>query len=243
MTIYYLMIKTHKITGLKYLCQTKQKNYKRYRGSGVDWSDHLKIHGSRHVTTEVVIQTTSKDELNLWGRHYSALYNVVGEQDDFGNKIWANKIIECGGGGGFNVETHDKIKKIHADMVANGTHNFQTRSDGTNLQTDRVADGTHHLLKREDGTSLASDRVKNGTLNLGAEFNKKMILEGKHASQNIEAIKKISDKAIERVENGTHNLLHQVNPNNTRVCCIHCKKETTLPVLSRSHKKCALNTS
>jgi hypothetical protein len=222
MTIYYLLIKTHKNTGLKYLCQTKQKNYKRYRGSGVDWSVHLKIHGSRHVSTEVVIQTTSKDELKWWGRYYSALYNVVGAQDDFGNKIWANKIIECGGGGGFSVETHDKIKKIHADMVANGTH---------------------HLLKRKDGTSLASDRVKNGTLNLGAEFNKKMILEGKHASQNAEAIKKISDKANERVENGTHNLLHQINPNDTRVCCVHCKKETTLPVLSRSHKKCALNTS
>jgi hypothetical protein len=243
MTIYYLLIKTHKNTGLKYLCQTKQKNYKRYRGSGVDWTDHLKIHGSRHVSTEVVIQTTSKDELKLWGRYYSALYNVVGAQDDFGNKIWANKIIECGGGGGFSTETLDKIKKIQDDAIANGTHNFQTRSDGTNLQTDRIQNGTHHLTKRSDGTSLASERVAAGLCNLGAEFNKKMILEGKHASQNAEAIKKISDKANDRVEAGTHNLLHQINPNNTRVCCVHCKKETTLPVLSRSHKKCALNTS
>ena len=44
MTIYYLYVKTHRITGLKYLGKTKQDPYK-YRGSGVYWTSHIKKHG------------------------------------------------------------------------------------------------------------------------------------------------------------------------------------------------------
>ena len=109
MTIYYLMIKTHKKTGLRYLCQTKQKNYKKYSGSGKDWKLHLKEHG-RQFDTEVLVQTTVWDELTYWGRYYSSLYHVIGAMDDFGNKIWANKTIESGGGPGF---TSEYLKKTH----------------------------------------------------------------------------------------------------------------------------------
>lgn len=98
MTIYYLYVKTHKITGLKYLGQTKQDPY-HYIGSGTDWSSHLRIHG-RTVHTEILLRTDSIDERNAWGRYYSTLWNIVGAPDDFGNKIWANRIIEAGCGPG-----------------------------------------------------------------------------------------------------------------------------------------------
>lgn len=235
MSIYYLMIKTHKKTGLKYLCQSKQKNQNKYKGSGVDWTSHRRKHGN-DVHTEIIRECSSKEELSYWGRYYSTLFNVVGAMDDFGNKIWANMIPETGGGGGFTKETHEKLIEYNEEAIRNGTHPLQKRKDGTSVALDKVRDGTHHLLKRSDGTSLSSDRVAAGLNNLGSDFNKRMVAEGKHSSQNKDAVKKISDKANARLANGTHNLLSLPNPNSTRVCCVHCKHETTLPVLSRSHR-------
>ena len=97
MTIYYLYVKTHRITGLKYLGQTKHDPHN-YKGSGTDWKQHIATHGN-NVITEILLETTSKEERNVWGRYYSKLWNIVHGQDDFGNKIWANKIPETGGGG------------------------------------------------------------------------------------------------------------------------------------------------
>ena len=99
MTIYYLMVKTHNITGLKYLCQTRKKDPYRYLGSGIAWTTHLRKFG-KTVTTEVIFQTTDKQHLNDLGRYYSQLWRVVDAMDDFGYKIWANLIPETGGGPG-----------------------------------------------------------------------------------------------------------------------------------------------
>ena len=98
MSIYYLCIKTHKFTGLKYLCQTTQDPLT-YYGSGVDWKDHLKKYGRKH-TTYVIKECNSRDELSYWGRYYSTLFRIVSAVDDFGNKIWANRIPETGSGAG-----------------------------------------------------------------------------------------------------------------------------------------------
>jgi hypothetical protein len=115
MDIYSLYIKTHKITGLKYLGQTKNDPFK-YTGSGVDWTIHLKQYGNDHIT-EVVFQTTDRSQIGIMGRYYSRLWNVVKGVDDFGNKIWANMIPETGGGSsstgkiiinnGINEKRHD----------------------------------------------------------------------------------------------------------------------------------------
>jgi len=52
MTIYYLYIKTHNITGLKYLGYTKRKDPYKYKGSGDYWTKHINKHGY-DVTTEI----------------------------------------------------------------------------------------------------------------------------------------------------------------------------------------------
>lgn len=98
MTIYTLYIKTHRKTGLKYFGQTKQDPYS-YPGSGVDWTTHINDYG-RDIHTEILLQTSDKTERNYWGRYYSKLWNIVGAMDNYGNKIWANRIPETGGGTG-----------------------------------------------------------------------------------------------------------------------------------------------
>ena len=43
--MFYLYLKTHNKTGLKYLGYTKNDPMK-YKGSGKYWSNHIKIHGN-----------------------------------------------------------------------------------------------------------------------------------------------------------------------------------------------------
>jgi hypothetical protein len=95
MTI-YLYVKTHNKTGLKYLGKTVQDPFT-YLGSGYDWTDHLKEFGRSH-STEVIQECSNNKELSYWGRYYSKLWRVTTSVDDFGNRIWANRIPETGGG-------------------------------------------------------------------------------------------------------------------------------------------------
>ena len=100
------MVKTHIITGLKYLCQTKKSNPHIYLGSGKYWKLHLRKYGA-DIYTDILMICDSKKELNYYGRYYSNLYRVTTAVDDYGNRIWANCIPETGGGSG----EHNKGKK------------------------------------------------------------------------------------------------------------------------------------
>lgn len=122
MIIYYLYVKTHKITGLKYLGQTSLT----YPGSGIDWTLHLKEFWPAHET-EILIQTVSKEDRNNWGRYYSTYFNVVNAQDDFGNKIWANRIPETGGGG--PTMTSERALMAHQKNPQARLNRVQTISD------------------------------------------------------------------------------------------------------------------
>jgi hypothetical protein len=53
MTIYYLYVKEHKITKLKYFGFTTKRNPFKYKGSGLYWTRHLKKHGSHFNTIEI----------------------------------------------------------------------------------------------------------------------------------------------------------------------------------------------
>lgn len=89
MTI-YLYVKTHNKTGLKYLGKTEQEPYS-YKGSGVYWMLHISKHGY-DVTTEILHECSTTEELKEWGLYYSRLWNVVESNE------WANLKEECGDG-------------------------------------------------------------------------------------------------------------------------------------------------
>ena len=90
--MYYLMVKKHNKTNLKYLCQTRRKEPFLYAGSGTYWKLHLKTHGY-DISTEILGEYNTKDDLKKAGEYYSKMYNVV-ESDE-----WANLRIEDGDGG------------------------------------------------------------------------------------------------------------------------------------------------
>ena len=99
MTI-YLYKKTHNKTGLQYLGKTTSKNPHKYQGSGIRWANHIKSHGY-DVTTEILRECQTNEEVKEWGKYYSELWNVVESSE------WANLKPEYGEGG----STSEMVKK------------------------------------------------------------------------------------------------------------------------------------
>jgi hypothetical protein len=61
--IYYLYLKTHVKTNLKYLGQTTQNPFV-YKGSGVYWTAHLKIHGN-YIKTEILYKSDLLSDIKI----------------------------------------------------------------------------------------------------------------------------------------------------------------------------------
>ena len=97
----WLMIKQHKVTGLKYFCKTSRYDPVKYLGSGTYWTRHLEEHGSE-VETLWYQLFEDKDELMTYALSFSAENNIVDAVDENGRKIWANLIPENGIDGGGN---------------------------------------------------------------------------------------------------------------------------------------------
>ena len=70
-----LYLKTHNVTGMKYLGQTTRNPYK-YEGSGVYWRRHIEMHGN-NVTTEILYQSDNQDNFKKVCIDYSAKFDVV----------------------------------------------------------------------------------------------------------------------------------------------------------------------
>lgn len=116
MSIYYLYVKTHTVTGLKYLGYTKRNPFK-YLGSGLRWNRHLQKHGNTH-STKILLETDDKTEIKKWGLYYSNLWNVVNDSN------WANLIPESGEG---VTQTEDTLlKSVNTRKINN------TLSNGVN---------------------------------------------------------------------------------------------------------------
>lgn len=87
----YLYVKTHNKTGLKYLGKTTKLDPHLYQGSGTRWTNHINKHGY-DVTTKIIKECHSKEELKEWGLYYSNLWYVVESSE------WANLQKETGEG-------------------------------------------------------------------------------------------------------------------------------------------------
>jgi len=120
------MIKECNITGLKYLCKTSGKNPYLYHGSGIRWKLHYnKYHKDNpNITTIILGEYSSKEELKEAGLYYSKKFNIVNDPN------WANLTPEQGDGGWINDQSgkHWKIKD---------TSNMK----GSKTQTERMQKG------------------------------------------------------------------------------------------------------
>lgn len=117
MTTYYLYVKTHEITGLKYLGQTRSKDPYKYAGSGQHWVNHLKKHG-KFYKTEIIKKCSSNEEVAKWGKYYSDLWDVVK------NKEWANLIPEMGGGWNLVGDANPQKRKEVREKTSAGVKKY-----------------------------------------------------------------------------------------------------------------------
>jgi hypothetical protein len=122
------MVKTHKVTGLKYLCKTIRSDYIKYQGSGIYWRKHLKIHGNL-VDTEVLMILDTDEELKKWGLYYSELWNIVNDVDENGKKTWANEKPESGDGAASGKYHHSSDKTIYTFYHDDGRVEVCSRSE------------------------------------------------------------------------------------------------------------------
>lgn len=117
----YIYVKTHRITGLKYLGKTIRDPYK-YKGSGVRWSSHLKKYGNL-VDTEILKECKSNHEVKTWGLYYSDLWDVANNPD------WANLKPEEGDGGGgcpgykHTEESKQRMRRPKSDKAKENMRN------------------------------------------------------------------------------------------------------------------------
>ena len=91
----HIYVKTHNVTGLKYLGMTTKSDVHYYRGSGLLWKRHIKKHGY-DVTTEVIGTFTNRDLCTEFALKYSTDHDIVASSQ------WANLIPENGINGGNN---------------------------------------------------------------------------------------------------------------------------------------------
>lgn len=122
----WLMVKQHKVTGLKYFCKTSRYDPVKYLGSGTYWTRHLEEHGNE-VETLWYQLFEDKDELMTYALSFSAENNIVDAIDESGRKIWANLIPENGidGGGNKGIAPSDDVRNRLSDtwevICPNGT--------------------------------------------------------------------------------------------------------------------------
>jgi hypothetical protein len=214
MSIYYLYVKTHKITGLKYLGKTKQDPLK-YQGSGKHWKKHLSKYG-KDVHTIIIKECSSNEELSFWGRYYSKLWNIVDGQDDFGNKIWANVIPETGGGIGV-VPTVTIIQK-----------RIETRKN--NINTGKTVGCSTESIQKANATKL-----KNGTMNSRTNDNiKKQLETRKNRGTGPDSPHVIEKSNSTKIKNGTVGFT-KINPTKIKTMCPHCNKSIGKGLFTRWH--------
>jgi hypothetical protein len=160
--MYYLLIKTHNKTGLKYLCKHTTESidgcYK-YPGSGKYWKLHLKKHG-KDLSTEILFETDNLDKFEEKGLYYSDLYNIVKSDN------WANLVPENGRGPMMRGEKHPMFGKFGKDNPNFG----RRRSEETKRKMSEV----------RKGIIFSEEHLKNLSL---SHKGQRPWMKGKHCSE------------------------------------------------------------
>lgn len=136
----YLMVKTHTITGLKYLCKkvtTSDSKAISYLGSGTRWNNHLKVHG-KHINTEIIVkcELDKIEEFSKLCIEHSNKFNIV-KSDEWANLIEENGLMGavCGKNNQmYKKSTIDKLKKtinspIHKQKMIKNAIEINSRPD------------------------------------------------------------------------------------------------------------------
>lgn len=183
----YLYLKTHNVTGLKYLGKTTRDPYD-YRGSGLVWNRHLDKHGD-DVTTEILFETTDMEKFKRVGHEYSEKWNIVE------SKEFANLIPEYGTGGDTSMcFTEETKEKIRTSLAKTREGMDLSRSEVTKK---KISEGLKGHPVSDDSRKKMSEAAKKRGFIEGSGFQKGS------APHNKGRTGYMSDRVW--INNGTHN--------------------------------------
>lgn len=178
---FYLYLKTHKITGLKYLGYTSSADPIKYPGSGKYWKQHLRVHG-KEVDTEILIECSSKEEIKKFGEYYSQLWNIVKSPE------WANLKIESGDGGSNGSMSECQKMKISNKLkgrIFSEEHKQKLSKAGKGRKDPRSPEGilifSKKVSKKFKGRVFSKEHKQNMSK---SHIGKKHSLETKIAMKN-----------------------------------------------------------
>lgn len=193
----YLMIKTHSITGLKYLCKkvtTCDSKAISYLGSGTRWNNHLKVHG-KQITTQIILkyELSKLDEFSNLCIEYSNKYDIVN------NDEWANLIIETGKPG----------TKIGEYCGSKGTFFGKKHTDETKKKISDANFGDNNVMRRNKIALENMIKTKNTS-----EYKEKQRLISIEINSRPEVKEKIKQSKIginnPSADKNTYTLKHKV---------------------------------
>jgi len=116
----HIYLKTHNVTGLKYLGKTERDPFK-YNGSGLFWTRHIKKYGL-DITTKVLGSFENIDEAIECGIYYSKLWNIVD------NVEFANLMEESCNGAGKNRKFTEQHKVNLSNSHLGEIHSQERRN-------------------------------------------------------------------------------------------------------------------
>jgi hypothetical protein len=194
---YYLYIKIHNKTGLKYLGQTTRDPFL-YRGSGKYWLAHIKKHGY-DVATEILLYTENKAKLIEEGITYSKKFNIVESNE------WANLIEEIGPGGSFTGKKHSEETKARWSEKRKGI-SFHNGYSEEGLENIRIANSKPKSLEHKKKISESLKGKSYEDLNrrsLSLEEKKKIgdtkIGKPRNKDTKIKISEKLKGKSVQKV--------------------------------------------
>jgi len=146
--MYYLYIKTHNVTNLKYLGYTSSIDPHKYLGSGTYWVRHLKKYGYNYSTT-ILLATSDAEDIKATGIFFSKLFGVVKSDD------WANLKLESLDGGWEYVNANISEKR-REQLRENGRI---TGLNNKNTVSVKDPDGRVFRVSKEDPRFISGQLV------------------------------------------------------------------------------------
>lgn len=205
-----LYLKTHNITGLKYLGYTSKEDAHSYEGSGKRWIRHIKKHGY-DVTTQILFETEDAELFKQVALEYSEKWDVVS------SKEFANLMNETGSGG-------DNSKNIDYDRLGDIQRGKPKKPNSEETKK-----------KKSEAAKKRGPRTPE-EIRAMSEARKKLVSEGwvhpmkgkksPNASKALLGVK----KSPEHIAN-----MHVHSLNKENLVCPHCGKEGNIGNMKRWH--------
>lgn len=245
MVVVTLYVKTHNITGLKYLGKTVKDPFK-YKGSGKYWLRHLKEHGE-DVSTEIIFQTDDLKWFEDVAIYYSILWNVVESNG------WANLIVETGSGGDNPLAYTDEAKlknketRLRNKKVWKQTEESNLKRSLSHKGKKKSKESIEKSANARRGRKASEEACKN--ISRALKGKKRPMTEQHKANLKCHDNNKIQVTCPHCSKTGqkvTMAKFHfdrcQSNPDRLEeefflpICCIYCKFESkTIPNFYRYH--------